>query len=205
MKKQIITISREYGSGGREIGRRVAEKLGYAFYDKELIERASGETGIPLDMIKGKEEEITNSFLYNLVIGSMYGSAYPLKPEQTILPITEQIYIAQKRIIQELADKGPCIFVGRCADDILKKRDDVLRIFIYADKSVRMERASKEYGQDPERIEEIVEKTDKRRRIYYNTYADREWGDYRNYDMILNSGTFGIDRCVEMICQVFEE
>lgn len=201
MGKKIITISREYGSGGREAGLTVAKKLGMEFYDKELIEAAAKEIGFPVDIIADREQRLTNSLLYNFAMGTLYGIAYPKEPKITELPLTEQIYQAQKTAIEEAAKRGPCIFIGRCADYILKSRPDVLRVFIYADRDIRKRRAIEEYGEIEEYIDEFMYQTDKRRRIHYENYTNQKWGSRENYDLMLNSGDLGLEKCVELLCE----
>ena len=201
MGKKIITISREYGSGGRQVGLTVAKKLGMEFYDKELIDAAAKEIGFPTEMIADREQRLTNSLLYNFAMGTLYGIAYPREPKVSELPLTEQIYQAQKKAIEEAAKRGSCIFVGRCADYILKSRPDVLRVFIYADRDIRKRRAIEEYGEIEEYIDEFMYQTDKRRRIHYENYTNQKWGSRENYDLMLNSGDLGLDKCVELLCE----
>lgn len=201
MGKKIITISREYGSGGRQVGLTVAKKLGMEFYDKELIDAAAKEIGFPTEMIADREQRLTNSLLYNFAMGTLYGIVYPREPKVSELPLTEQIYQAQKKAIEEAAKRGSCIFVGRCADYILKSRPDVLRVFIYADRDIRKRRAIEEYGEIEEYIDEFMYQTDKRRRIHYENYTNQKWGSRENYDLMLNSGDLGLDKCVELLCE----
>lgn len=201
MGKKIITISREYGSGGRQVGLTVAKKLGMEFYDKELIDAAAKEIGFPTEMIADREQRLTNSLLYNFAMGTLYGIAYPREPKVSELPLTEQIYQAQKKAIEEAAKRGSCIFVGRCADYILKSRPDVLRVFIYADRDIRKRRAIEEYGEIEEYIDEFMYQTDKRRWIHYENYTNQKWGSRENYDLMLNSGDLGLDKCVELLCE----
>ena len=201
MGKKIITISREYGSGGRQVGLTVAKKLGMEVYDKELIDAAAKEIGFPTEMIADREQRLTNSLLYNFAMGTLYGIAYPREPKVSELPLTEQIYQAQKKAIEEAAKRGSCIFVGRCADYILKSRPDVLRVFIYADRDIRKRRAIEEYGEIEEYIDEFMYQTDKRRRIHYENYTNQKWGSRENYDLMLNSGDLGLDKCVELLCE----
>ena len=201
MGKKIITISHEYGSGGRQVGLTVAKKLGMEFYDKELIDAAAKEIGFPTEMIADREQRLTNSLLYNFAMGTLYGIAYPREPKVSELPLTEQIYQAQKKAIEEAAKRGSCIFVGRCADYILKSRPDVLRVFIYADRDIRKRRAIEEYGEIEEYIDEFMYQTDKRRRIHYENYTNQKWGSRENYDLMLNSGDLGLDKCVELLCE----
>ena len=201
MGKKIITISREYGSGGRQVGLTVAKKLGMEFYDKELIDAAAKEIGFPTEMIADREQRLTNRLLYNFAMGTLYGIAYPREPKVSELPLTEQIYQAQKKAIEEAAKRGSCIFVGRCADYILKSRPDVLRVFIYADRDIRKRRAIEEYGEIEDYIDEFMYQTDKRSRIHYENYTNQKWGSRENYDLMLNSGDLGLDKCVELLCE----
>ena len=200
MSKKIITISREYGSGGRQIGQLVSKKLGMDFYDKELIDLATKEIGFSPELIADKEQRVTNSLLYNFAMGSLYGIAYPRTPKPEELPLTEQIFIAQKKIIQDAARRSSCVFVGRCADYILKDRDDVLKVFIYCDKEIRRQRALAEYGEIEDYIDEFMHQTDKKRRIHYETFTNQKWGRRENYDIMLNSGQLGIETCVQILC-----
>lgn len=205
MEKRIVTISREYGSGGRHIGLMVAKKLGIEFYDKQLIDAAAKEIGFPSEMIEDREQRLTNSLLYNFAMGTLYGITYPREPKLSELPLTEQIFQTQKKAIEEAAKRGPGIFVGRCADYILKSRADVLKVFIYADREVRKRRSIEEYGDIEEHIDEFLYQSDKRRRIHYENYTNQKWGDRENYDLMLNSGELGIERCVDIICSVIKQ
>ena len=200
MSKRIVTISREYGSGGRQVGQMVAKNLGMEFYDKKLIDLAAKEIGFSPELIADKEQRVTNSLLYNFAMGSLYGIAYPRTPKPEELPLKEQIFIAQKKIIEDAARRSPCVFVGRCADYILKDRDDVLKVFIYCDREIRRQRALAEYGEIEEYIDEFMHQTDKKRRIHYETFTNQKWGRRENYDLMLNSGALGIDSCVQLIC-----
>lgn len=201
MGKKIITISREYGSGGREIGLAVAKRLEMTFYDKELIDAAAKEIGFPTEMIADREQRLTNSLLYNFAMGTLYGIAYPREPKVTELPLTEQIFQAQKKAIEEAAKRESCLFVGRCADYILKSRPDVLRVFVYANRDVRKRRAVEQYGEIEEYIDEFMYQTDKRRRIHYENYTNQKWGSRESYDILLNSGELGLDKCVDILCE----
>lgn len=201
MTKKIITISREYGSGGRQIGLAVSKRLSMEFYDKELIDAAAKEIGFPSDLIADREQRLTNSLLYHFALGAIHGMTYPREPKISELPLTEQIFLAQKAAIEEAAKRESCVFIGRCADYILKSRPDVLRVFIYAPREVRKRRAIEEYGDLEEYIDEFMYQTDKRRRIYYENYSNQKWGSRENYDLMINSGEIGLDRCVDLICE----
>ena len=201
MTKKIITISREYGSGGRQIGLAVSKRLSMEVYDKELIDTAAKEIGFPSDLIADREQRLTNSLLYHFAMGAIHGMTYPREPKISELPLTEQIFLAQKAAIEEAAKRESCVFIGRCADYILKSRPDVLRVFIYAPREVRKRRAIEEYGDLEEYIDEFMYQTDKRRRIYYENYSNQKWGSRENYDLMINSGEIGLDRCVDLICE----
>mgnify|MGYP000099171860 FL=1 len=152
--------------------------------------------------IADREQRLTNSLLYNFAMGTLYGLSYPKEPKLSELPLTEQIYVAQKKAIEEAAKRGSCVFIGRCADYILKSRPDVLRVFVYADRDIRLRRAIDEYGDLEEHIDEFMHQTDKRRRIYYENYTNQRWGvTEKTNDLMLNSGDLGIEKCVELICQ----
>ena len=204
MAKKIITISREYGSGGRQIGYMTAKKLGMEFYDKELIDAAAKEIGFPPDLIADREQRLTNSLLYNFAMGTLYGMSYPREPKISELPLTEQIFVAQKKAILEASKEGSCVFIGRCADYILKSRPDVLRVFVYADREVRKRRAVEAYGVLQENIDEFLYQSDKRRRIHYENFTNQKWGGRENYDLMLNSGDLGLDKCVEILCEALK-
>ena len=204
MAKKIITISREYGSGGRQIGYMTAKKLGMEFYDKELIDAAAKEIGFPPDLIADREQRLTNSLLYNFAMGTLYGMSYPREPKISELPLTEQIFVAQKKAILEASKEGSCVFIGRCADYILKSRPDVLRVFVYADREVRKRRAVEAYGVLQENIDEFLYPSDKRRRIHYENFTNQKWGSRENYDLMLNSGDLGLDKCVEILCEALK-
>lgn len=197
--KKIITISRECGSGGREIGRLLAEKLGYSYYDKELIDRVSKESGLAKDFIEEQGEHITGSLLFNIASNMAYaGQVFG----GNMLPLQDQLFVVQSDIIKDIADKECCVIVGRCADSILKDYPDSLHVFIHGDMEHKAARAVSEYGFDPEDVEKQLRKRDKARANHYKYYTDYEWGKAQNYDMTLNSSTFGIEKCVELLYDV---
>ncbi len=200
MENSIITISREYGSGGREIARKTAERLGIPFYDRDLIDKAAQESGFTPEFVAEREQRLGNNFLYNFALGGIYGLAYPRKPEMKELPVAEQIFLAQKKVIEDLAEQGPCIFVGRCADYILRNKPKILKVFIYADPKERVSRSIEKYGQMAEQAEELIRHIDKQRRLHYEAYTVQEWGDRNNYHLMLDSQAFGVEGCVDIIC-----
>lgn len=188
--KKIITISREFGSGGRTIGKLVAEKLGYKFYDKELIEKVAEETGFSKSYIsqRGEYSPSASSFSYSFMGRSHDG-----------LSTDDYLFSVQRKIILKLAEEGSCVIVGRCADYILRNRDDVLNVFVHAPKDWRAKRIVEVYGANKFKPERRLADKDKKRRVNYKYYTDREWGDYENYDLSLNTGKLGIDKCVDII------
>ena len=186
----VITISREFGSGGHSIGEKVAAKLGIPFYDGEIVTRVAEESGYAKELIEEQGEYSTSANKWFDI--SAASAMYFQSPQ-------DEIFIAQKRVILDCAAKGPCVIVGRCADYILRERKDVLNIFIYADMESKMERAVTYFGLEKENVSAILKKKDKARSNHYKYYTDQEWGMASNYDLSLNSGILGIDGCVEMI------
>ena len=191
--KNIITISREFGSGGRSIGRAVAEKLGYAFYDGELVKEVAQRSGFSPEFIEesGEYANARSSLLFYWATAKQH--------TMENLSMHDQLYITQSKIIEELAEKGKCVIVGRCADYILRERTDCLHIFIHADMESRAKRVIERYGANEKAIEKRLEDKDKKRMVYYKNYTGRAWGVAKNYDLCLNSGVLGEERCVELI------
>ena len=195
--RSIITISREFGSGGREIGKLLAESLNVDFYDKELLEIASKESGICEELFVKHDENYTNSFLYSLVMGS-----YPVSSDgriNTELPLNQKIFLAQFDAIRKLAEKGPCVIVGRCADYVLRNQDNVINFFISGDMLHKKRRILERYDIEKNKAEDFIRKTDKRRANYYNYYTDRKWGEAKNYDLCINSSKTGIEGAVQLM------
>lgn len=198
MKKRVITISREFGSGGHSIGKIVAETLGIGFYDQELLEKIAEETGFSKEFIEEAAEYFTakNSLLFNVVMNrSLHGRTEP-SPADTI-------YFAQAKIIKNLAEKESCVIVGRCSDYILRDNSDCLHIFIYSDMEDRAKRILERYGDSEKLIQKRITDKETRRKIYYSHYTDRPWGIPQNYDLCLNSGALGEELCVNSIINVF--
>ena len=203
--RKIITIGRELGSGGRTIGKLVANRLGISYYDRELIDQASEKSGLATQFVESSEQKVTNSFLYNLAMGTSYGYGILQGANQQTLPLSEQIYEAQKDVITKFADRGRCVIVGRCADQILAERKDVLRVFIYADMDKRVERGIKEYGMEATTARKEMEKSDKERSRHYNIFTDKTWGDRHNYDLLLDSSKLDYENCAKIISIMAEE
>lgn len=188
MKNRVITISREFGSGGRTIGKRVAEELEILCYDNELLTKIAEKSGFQESYIQDAGEYAPGGFLSNAFVRRGSG------PNNV-----DYLWQIQYRIISELAEKGPCVIVGRCADYILQDKADCLKVFIHADVTFRAERIVKVYGEREESPEQRIREKDKRRAAYHRFYTDMKWGHAQNYDLTLNSGTLGIDRCVDII------
>ena len=186
MSIPVITISREYGSGGRAIGEKLAKELGIPFYNKELILMAAKESGLSEEYIKKAEQQKSTSFLYGLYMGAQQ------------LPMNDQIFLIQSKIIREIAEKGPCVIVGRCADYVLRERKDLLSVFIHAPLSFRAQRVQKVYEKTASNIEDFVRKKDKKRAAFYNYFSQNKWGDARHYHLAISS-VYGVDFAVEVL------
>lgn len=194
---KILTISRQYGSGGREIGKKLADLWGVPFYDNELITRAAQESGFAEAAFENAESRATNSLLYSIARGTATFGNQDLG--YTNLSLDDRIYLAQADVIRKIAAEGPCVIVGRCADYILRKLDNVVNIFVYADLAFRAERAIRIDNMSPDRIEENILKIDKRRYNYHNFHTGEKWGRSENYSLCINSSHVGIDSAVEVI------
>lgn len=193
----VITISREFGSGGHTIGKKVAEQLGIPFYDSEIVERVAIESGYDKEIIEDQGEY--TSVLEKYFTTNLYAGKYFETPQ-------DQMYRIQANIIKDLAKKGPCVIVGRCADYILESEDvKTLNVFIHADIKSRQVRVEKKYGKTDVPIEKRLAKKDKGRKAYYRYYTDRQWGDYKNYHMNIDSGALGEDKCVEILTSVAKD
>ena len=202
MKKKIVTISRQYGSGGRYIGENLAKAMGVPCYDEKLIDMVAKESGFAQSFVAEKGERMTGSLLFN--IASSLSFANNVFSTNNGVTLQDEIYFTQTRIIKELADKGPCVIVGRCADYILREREDCLNVFIFADNESKIERAEKYFNITREEAPAVLKKKDKARANHYKYYTDQEWGMASNYDLCLNSGLIGIEGCVKAIQQVLE-
>ena len=198
-KKIVITIARQYGSGGREIGEKVAAQLGIPLYDKELITDAASKGSLDSDVLKNIDESAANSLLYTLAMGSnVLGDAMHFGYK---MPLNDKLFILQSETIKEYAKSGSCVIIGRCADYVLRDEKNVFRIFIYGDLDHRQARIMERHPEiKPTQIVDVINKTDKRRATYYNFYTGNKWGKFDNYDMLVNSSTLGIDGAVHLIC-----
>ncbi len=194
--KNIITIARQFGSGGREIGEALSKELGIKFYDKELISLAAKESGIDPEIFNNVDEKATNSLLYSLSMGIYsFSSGY----SSVKLPVNDKLYLLQHKIIKQLANEEPCIFVGRCADYVLKDRNDVVNIYIYADMDYRVKRTIELKRVKEPKAEQVVAKTDKSRANYYNFYSGKKWGLAENYDLCINRTKLSTKQVVDTI------
>lgn len=201
-KKTVITISRQFGSGGREVGKKLAEALNIPFYDKELIEEAAQASGIDPELFEDEEYRTSRGFYLLGAIGFTLGSPITSISEMSL---NDRLFLVQSETIENIASRGPCVIVGRCADYVLQGKAETLSVFIHADEKDRKERAIHSYEVDERNIESSMNKIDKRRANYYNYYTDRKWGEAENYDIVLNSSKFGVDGCVSLIKHIVEE
>lgn len=193
----IITIGRQFGSGGREIGEALAKKLSIPYYDKELISMAAKESGLDSEVFDQVDERATNSLLYSLSMGLYsFGNSYTNSSE---LPVNDRLYILQHQIIKKLADEGPCVIVGRCADYVLKDRENCLNVFIHANMEYRKKRAIEIHDVKKNKAEQIINKTDKVRANYYGFYSGQKWGYAQNYDLCIDSSKLTTDQAVALI------
>ena len=195
MKNRIITISREFGSGGRTIGRETAEKLGIPCYDHELFDKIAEKTGFAKGYIAEKGEYAA--------YGNWFANAFS---ERDYMGYSNQDYLwnVQSQVIQDLAKEGPCVIVGRCADYILRDQADCLTVFVHASMEKRAERIVKQYGEKEAPPEKRLKDKDKRRAAYYQFYTDRKWGAAENYDVTLDSGRLGIEKCVKILTELYK-
>ena len=195
MKYKTIAISREFGSGGRTIGKNVAEKLGIPCYDQELIEMIAKESGFSEEYIKSNDEQTQK--------GGLFGGLFTDRVYDT--PITQDVvWDVQKKIVLELAQKGPCVIVGRCADYVLRDKADCLRVFIHADINKRMDRIVAVYGEREDTPRKRVENKDKRRKAYYEKYTDQKWGAAENFHIALDSGELGLETCEKILFDLYQ-
>lgn len=198
--KTIITIGRQYGSAGHEIGALIAEKLGYAFYDKQLVEIVAKNSNLADKTVKNIDEKATSSLLYSLASGSysLRGMNGPLYYE---MPLNDKLFLAQSDVIKDIAAKENCVIVGRCADYVLDNFEDInlINVFIYADMDFRVKRVMDTFKMTEKQAKDKVIKTDKQRKTYYNYYSNRDWGKMSNYDICLCISKLGIERSADAI------
>ena len=195
---KFITMEREFASGGNEIGRRVAKKLGIALYDRNILVEAAKRLEISPVYIGDLEETAPGSIIFNLSKTAMGGS----KKDNPNLPMTEKLFLEEKKIIEEIVEKEECVIVGRCASFILKERTDCLKVFIHADKDYRINRAVETEKIAQAEAKDFLRKSDKRRSSFYNTHTGWKWGDMSKFDLCLNSQSLGIDKCVDILAEM---
>ena len=193
----IITIGRQYGSGGHDIGKQLAEELNVPFYDKALLERAAKDSGLCQEIFENHDEKPTNSFLYSLVMDT-YSLGYTTSSFSE-MPLNHKIFLAQFDAIKNIAKEGPCVIVGRCADYALADFPNVVNVFLHADMQDRVVRIARRHDLTDAKAKDLIVKTDKRRASYYNYYTSKKWGDAAGYDLSLNTATLGNDGTIHMI------
>ena len=198
MSNYVVSISREFGSGGRLIGKKLAASLGIPCYDRTLIQKTAEKSGLSPDFIARAEERARSRFHLNI---APIGIGVPTFTHQGI-PVSHQAFFAQADVIRELAAEGPCVIVGRCADYILREQEDCLNVFIHASMAARADRIVRLYGSSEKSPEKRLEEKDKRRRVYYKHYTDGDWGMSQNYHLSLDSGVIGVEKCVSMIVEL---
>lgn len=199
MKKNIITIGREFGSGGREIGQKLAEALGFKLYDKELLEQTAKDSGLCEEILKHHDEKRTASFLYSLVL-EPYNTGLAGAPFND-MPIDQKVFLAQYDTIKKLAENGNAIFVGRCADYVLGDNPDVLSVFIHADNDAKVKRIMEKYDLNERKAMDLISRKNKQRATFYNYYTSKKWGSAKSYDLCIDSSKMGIEGTVEIIKQ----
>ena len=200
MAYRIITISREYGSGGRTVGELASKQLGIPLYDKEVVDAMAESCGFSHDFIEevGEYASVTNSFLFSIAVSSR------LEGSVNLMSAADQLYAYQANYIRELAEKGPCIIVGRCADYILRERDDVLNVFVHADMDFRTKHMAEVYKKPEHAVPKWLKERDNRRKVYYKHYTGRTWSDPHNYDLCLCTSRIGIEHAAKMLTEIYQ-
>ena len=197
MDNVVITIARQYGSGGKTIGEMLADRIGVHFYNKELMKLASEDSGISEALFVNADEKVKNTRLFKIAQNVYSGELIP--PESDDFTSTDNLFNYQAKIIRKLAEEESCVIVGRCADFVLKDYDNVLSVFVHAPHDFCMEQAAKKHSMSARELDKFIQKTDKHRAEYYKYHTGREWTDARNYDLCLDSSKLGFERCVEEI------
>ena len=199
--KTVITIGRQFGSGGKEIGEKLAKDLGVKCYDKELLTVAAKESGLCEELFENHDEKPTNSFLYSLVMDTYslgYTSSY------SDMPINHKVFLAQFDAIKKLAEREPCVIIGRCADYALEDNPYAISIWVKADMDWRIRRIMDKYELNESKAADMIQKADKKRASYYNYYSSKKWVDGKSYDLCLDSGKLGIDGAIDLIKKFIE-
>ncbi len=203
----VITIGRQYGSGGKQVGQKLAEALDIPFYDRELMERASKDSGIVEELFESNDEKPTNSFLYSLV-NNNYHTGYSTTGEYTgsynNMTMNQKVFMAQFDAIKAIADEGPCVMIGRCADYALKDRKNLLSVFIHARMLARQKRVAAHNHISEAEAKDLCKKNDRARASYYNYYTNKTWGEAISYNVCLDTSMLGIDGTVELLMKIIE-
>lgn len=203
MGNKIYTIGREFGSGGRDVGEKLAERLGVKLYDKELLQQAAKDSGFCEEIFENHDERPTNSFLYSLVMDTYSMNGYNTAPFLD-MPLNHKVFLAQFDCIKKIAEQESCVIVGRCADYALADNPDCINVFVHADIERRIKLVSKRGNITENKAKDLIIKQDKQRASYYNYYTSKKWGDSASYNLTLDSGKLGIDGCVDMILKFRE-
>lgn len=200
---KIITIGRQFGSGGRALGERLAKELNIPIYDKELVELAAKKSDISLEAVKEIDERATNSLLYSVVMGN-WGARGLNVPLYYEMPLNDKLFIAQAKVIKELADQGDCIVVGRCADYVLEETDhDVLSVFVYANMEDKIKYSVEHLNVKKEKAKDTIQKKDKQRKTYYDYYTNKKWGDLSSYDLCINVSKLGFEKATQLLVDAY--
>mgnify|MGYP000516354557 CR=1 FL=1 len=199
----IITLGREFGSGGKEIGQKLADRLNIKCYDSELLSIAAKNSGFCEEILKKNDEKPTNSFLYSLVMDTYSMSGYTSAPFVD-MPLNHKVFLAQFEAIKKIASEESCVIVGRCADYALEDNPELLSVFIHADMDARIRRIARDFDLTDAKAKDMIRKTDKQRSSYYNYYTNKRWGDANSYQFCLDSSKLGIEGTVEAILKLIE-
>lgn len=199
----VITIGRQFGSAGREIGEKVAEYFGIKCYDKELLSRAAKESGFCEEIFQNHDEKPTSSFLYSLVMDTYSANGYSTASFLD-MPLNHKVFLAQFETIKKIAENESCVIVGRCADYALANHPNCINVFVKANMDYRIKLVSKRSNLTESKAKDMILKQDKQRASYYNYYTSKKWGDSKSYDLCLDSSKLGIDGCVDMILKFKE-
>ena len=199
LKKRIITIERQYGSGGSIIGKLAAEKLGVNYYNRKILELTAEKCGLAPEHLENAEENVPTSFIYSLML-----SANPTRSIEDNLPLSDKVFLMESNIIREIADKEHCfVLVGRCGSYILEEQG-CFSVYIYSPMEARMKRAIEEYNISEKKVESVIKKADKRRETFYNVNTGRSWQDKEQYSLCLNSANLGDEACADIIVQAYK-
>ena len=197
MEKVVITIARQYGSGGRTVGKMLAKELGIPYYDKELLKKASEESGINEGLFAGADETLKSSPLLRITKKVYQGQL--ISPDSNDFTSAENLFNYQAKVIKQLAEEESCVIIGRCADYVLRDYDNVLSVFVHAPEDYCIEQAKKKLAMSEKEVKKFIQKTDKQKEEYYKHFTGREWSDARNYDLCLDSSKLGYEKCVAEI------